>query len=252
MRISNGEVEIGGGQPLTLGFDTGLGLGGAAFVQSSGELRINPFVGSGTSVSIGFKELGHSKLSAALTVVPLSSQVGIVIGQPDITQGGNTSLTLSINDDVGYGIIQAIKSSGSAFGDLVLNFNGGNVGIGTATPSAKLTVDPQGAGGIVIGNPSITQGGFTSLLLDISAASGGHARLQAIKSSGSAFGDLILNSDGGNVGIGTTTPDQKLTVNGVIESTAGFKYPDGSLQITATLKGDPGTPGTPGGLPLVW
>jgi hypothetical protein len=183
MRISNGEVGIGGGQPLTLGFDTGLGLGGAAFVQSSGELRINPFVGSGTSVSIGFKELGHSKLSAALTVVPLSSQVGIVIGQPDITQGGNTSLTLSINDDVGYGIIQAIKSAGSA------------------------------------------------------------------------FGDLILNSDGGNVGIGTTTPDQKLTVNGVIESTAGFKYPDGSLQITATLKGDPGTPGTPGtpgGLPLVW
>jgi hypothetical protein len=38
----------------------------------------------------------------------------------------------------------------------------------------------------------------------------------------------------GNVGIGTTTPGQKLTVNGTIESTSGgFKFPDGSTQTKA-------------------
>jgi len=38
----------------------------------------------------------------------------------------------------------------------------------------------------------------------------------------------------GNVGIGTTTPGQKLTVAGTIESTSGgFKFPDGTTQTTA-------------------
>ncbi|WP_415062967.1 hypothetical protein [Bdellovibrio sp.] len=39
---------------------------------------------------------------------------------------------------------------------------------------------------------------------------------------------------GGNVGIGTNTPGQKLTVSGVIESTTGgLKFPDGTVQTTA-------------------
>ena len=40
--------------------------------------------------------------------------------------------------------------------------------------------------------------------------------------------------DLGNVGIGTTTPGEMLTVNGVIESAVGgFRFPDGSVQATA-------------------
>jgi len=44
----------------------------------------------------------------------------------------------------------------------------------------------------------------------------------------------------GNVGIGTTTPGQKLTVAGMIESTAsGIKFPDGTTQTTAASGGEP-------------
>lgn len=47
-----------------------------------------------------------------------------------------------------------------------------------------------------------------------------------------------INFSGGNVGVGTATPGQKLSVNGVIESTSGgFKFPDGSTQTTAAVSG---------------
>jgi hypothetical protein len=39
----------------------------------------------------------------------------------------------------------------------------------------------------------------------------------------------------GNVGVGTNTPGQKLSVAGTIESTSGgFKFPDGTTQASAT------------------
>lgn len=44
----------------------------------------------------------------------------------------------------------------------------------------------------------------------------------------------------GNVGIGTTSPGQKLTVAGTIESTSGgIKFPDGTTQTTAVSAGIP-------------
>ena len=48
------------------------------------------------------------------------------------------------------------------------------------------------------------------------------------------IGDSTITEVAGKVGIGTTTPGQRLTVNGTIESAlGGFKFPDGSVQSTA-------------------
>jgi len=53
---------------------------------------------------------------------------------------------------------------------------------------------------------------------------------------------LRINDISGNVGIGTSTPGQKLSVAGKIESTSGgFKFPDGSTQITAASGGGSGS-----------
>src|SRR3989344_3229923 len=63
-------------------------------------------------------------------------------------------------------------------------------------------------------------------------------------SAQSKIGGLLLNTGNatygllipfGKVGIGTLTPSQKLSVAGIIESTiGGFKFPDGTIQITAS------------------
>jgi hypothetical protein len=95
---------------------------------------------------------------------------------------------------------------------LTILTNTGNVGIGTTTPSSTLTVDPQGGGGIIIGNPNTSSGGFTSLMLNISAKQNGYSWIQSTQSSGSTYGNLILNSLGGNVGIGTTSVPAKFNV----------------------------------------
>jgi hypothetical protein len=50
---------------------------------------------------------------------------------------------------------------------------------------------------------------------------------------------LMFIKDNGNVGINTSTPGEKLSVNGTIESTnGGIKFPDGTIQTTAAGVGD--------------
>jgi len=124
---------------------------------------------------------------------------------------------MALNLEVGHALsttAQPVKDQGGHASSLTLSTD--KVGIGTATPSALLTIDPKGPGGIVIGDPNTGSGGFTSLLMDISDASGGFGRVQAIRSSGSAWGDIALNPLGGSVGIGTDTPQAALDVNGNI------------------------------------
>ena len=96
--------------------------------------------------------------------------------------------------------------------DLVAVLDSGNVGIGTTTPSTKLTVagsdDTAGIGVIEIqtaGGTNLKLGGDTSYSWIQSHAS----RPLYINQLGN---NVIFNSGGGNVGIGTTSPSYKLSV----------------------------------------
>ncbi|MCI2430436.1 hypothetical protein LM604_07295, partial [Candidatus Acetothermia bacterium] len=54
-------------------------------------------------------------------------------------------------------------------------------------------------------------------------------------------GNRLLITATGNIGIGTTSPGEKLTVAGVIHSTTGgFRFPDGTIQTTAATGGAAG------------
>jgi len=89
-------------------------------------------------------------------------------------------------------------------------FEGGNVGIGIATPQAKLHVHDG-----TDMNTWLRNGGST-LGFQIISVKDDNSTYQNLSLDG---GKLLLNTQtGGNVGIGTTSPSEKLSVNGNIST----------------------------------
>jgi hypothetical protein len=89
----------------------------------------------------------------------------------------------------------------------------GGVGIGTTNPVAPLHIrDVNAAGESMVLGIDPHAGGYTALAIGLSAQSAGYAWMQAIQSSGSTYGDLLINPHNGNVGIGTLSPSTLLQV----------------------------------------
>jgi hypothetical protein len=150
--------------------------------------------------------IGTTAPAATLHVEGPEEQVRVQGSAPGTDNVAYVSFADSTGTRIGYVGDGSTADSNvflqSDFGDVVLAIAGRRI---LTAASSTVIVDPEGPGGIVVGNRNTGSGGFTSLLMDISNATDGFGRLQAIRSSGSAWGDIALNSQGGNVGIGTTT-----------------------------------------------
>jgi hypothetical protein len=191
-----------------------LNVGGETILES--ELLVDGNVGIGTTSP-----------QQALSVAG-----GMNIDQASLNSG-TVANALTFGSSSGEGIGSQRTGSGNLF-DLVFYtasnarmtiLNNGNVGIGEANPAGALHIT-----GPASTPPSALPGADNGLVLGTTGTSG----YKWIQSFG---GPLILNPTSNEVGIGTTSPDELLSVNGSADKPGGGSwntFSDGRLKDVGT------------------
>jgi hypothetical protein len=140
----------------------------------------------------------------------------------------NNWLELQLNDDpnesfriygnscAGFGCVEYSSNLYHSFDAQGNVFHSGNVGIGTQNPIGKFDI----RGNVFIGTSDLSIGSVGSFVqIDQGSFSGNsYSQIRAYSNGGNINNNLVLQSTGGNVGIGSTNPDEKLTVKGKIHA----------------------------------
>jgi len=191
----------------------------------------NPVTGSGTSGYLP-KLTGASTIANSLvydngtsigigTTTPLT-KLGVKgnaifygDGTNEDPQSDTSGLRIGYNTSGDYGFVKAVNS-GVAVKKLVLNSSGGEVGIGVVSPLDPLEVMGVSGAYTGTGNEGIVQfttgtGLTTDDKLQFGIVDGSYSWIQAVD-PGNIARNLVLNGGGGNVGIGTAAPNNKLDV----------------------------------------
>ena len=198
-----GATTIGGNLTLSGGTANGVLYLNGSKVATSGSALV--FDGTNFAVNTGSITSGNSTFAGSLGAL-----------------GGGSGATISITPNTisgANGVVYNTSFVAGGAGPHVFSIGGSEqmrltstgLGIGTASPSAKLHVvgnqfrqnDATGSQGYVINTTSVT----TTLATLFGGSS------FAIQTGGSGTNQLFLDSSG-NLGIGTASPSQRLTVQG--------------------------------------
>ena len=239
---------------------------------SSGAFSFPASLGIATSSNVGLPQslsvYGGGYFSGSVGIGEIAPIRKLVVKDSGVISSfvsTNTSAYLDLigtTEQLRVGVFGGIAGLADGTGTTpFLSVAGGNVGIGTVSPTAGLEVK-KGSGGNYADfkiqathasaaayytvfktdyadqSFSINQGG-TNILKTYGFNDADELGIGVL-----GYEDTIYIDTSGNVGIATTTPASPLTVAGIIESTTGgFKFPDDTIQTTAGGGGGGGAEG---------
>ncbi|MBC7419721.1 MAG: hypothetical protein H7328_03240 [Bdellovibrio sp.] len=190
-----------------------------------------------TSAQIVNGTITSSDLSSAAVEAVNLAQMGASTGQ--VMKWNGSNWVASADNTGGSGSLSSLTAATSANAISNLNFTQ-SWDWSTATTQNPMTMSANALTTGSLLNLTSSSGSLNSTngILNVANTStsitGTVARMQSNSTAGSGM-TVLAN---GNVGIGTTTPGQNLTVTGTIESTTGgIKFPDGTIQTTSALGG---------------
>jgi len=237
---SNTFLQVWRSNAYKLTFNCDLTSAGSTFTLPAGQSGALIATATGTSSQL---------IAGDGTLISAGTNITITGGTISASGGGGSiaigsTITSATAGSVLYAGASGVLAQSNA--NFYYDYTNNRLGLGTTSPQVQLSVVSTGDNyGLFIGPNA---GGTSGKRLKLGYYStGNYSVIQSIN-DGTAATSLILQKDGGNVGIGTTTADSELVINGSSSSRFNFKagntrygtiYSDSGLLAISTITAIP-------------